>query len=143
MKTVRFFQLSLLLAAALIAPSSIAQDYTQWGLPEDAKARLGKGKVTGNFAFSPDWTRLAVATSIGVWLYDAATGAEIDLLTGHTEPVRSVAFSPNGLTIVSASNDKTIRLWDARTGESLHTLFDHAGTVRFRSLFARWIHVCQ
>ena len=55
-------------------------DYTQWGLPKEAKARLGKGGVTGNIAYSPDGTRMAVASHIGVWIYDAQSGEEIDFL---------------------------------------------------------------
>ena len=37
-------------------------------------------------------------------------------LRGHDGPVRSVAFSPNGMRIVSGSKDRTIRVWDAETG---------------------------
>ena len=60
------------------------QDYTKWGLPEGVTSRLGKGRLTGNIAYSPDGTWLAIASSIGVWLYDVATDSEISLLTGHT-----------------------------------------------------------
>ena len=59
------------------------QDYMQWHLPEGVNARLGKGKVN-DIKFSPDGTLLSVGTSIGVWLYDATTGKEIDLLTQNT-----------------------------------------------------------
>ena len=38
--------------------------------------------------------------------------------TGHTDPVRSVAFSPDGRHIVSGSEDQTIRVWNAMTGET-------------------------
>jgi WD40 repeat protein len=43
-------------------------------------------------------------------------------LKGHTGPVTSVSFSPDGNRIASGSRDNTIRLWDASTGEELHTL---------------------
>ncbi|RKX99923.1 hypothetical protein DRP77_12450, partial [Candidatus Poribacteria bacterium] len=38
-------------------------------LPEEPAARIGAGCITGNIAFSPDGTILAVPTGIGIWLY--------------------------------------------------------------------------
>jgi WD40 repeat protein len=43
--------------------------------------------------------------------------------------VWSVAFSPDGATVVTASSDGTARIWDARTGELLHILRGHFGVV--------------
>ena len=51
--------------------------------PEKPLARLGKGSISGNISFSPDGKILAVASGIGVWLYDAKSLTEIGLLEGH------------------------------------------------------------
>ena len=106
-------------------------DYTQWQLPEGAKARLGKGKITGNVAFSPDGTRLAVGSAIGIWIYDVRPGKEkeLDLLTEGTEVVNALAFSPNGAVIASGGSDRTVRLWDAVTGQQVGTFMRHTETI--------------
>ena len=44
---------------------------------------------------------------------------EQNRLTGHTDRVNSVAFSPDGKRIVSGSDDQTLRLWDATTGQPI------------------------
>jgi WD40 repeat protein len=50
-------------------------------------------------------------------------------LVGHTEPVKSVAFSPDGKTLASGGADKTVKLWDAATGQERATLTDNPGAV--------------
>ena len=50
--------------------------------------------------------------------------------TGHQNWVKSAAFSPDGQTIASGSDDKTIRLWDVATGQIKNILTDHRGGVR-------------
>jgi WD40 repeat protein len=50
-------------------------------------------------------------------------------LTGHTNGVNSVTFSPDGRTLASGSGDKTIKLWDAASGELLRTLTGHTKFV--------------
>ena len=87
--------LTAMFVVLTLTTNIFAQDSPQWHLPEGAKARIGKGRVN-EVKCSPDGTKLAVASSIGIWIYDAQTGEEIDLLTGHTDSVYSVAFSPDG-----------------------------------------------
>ena len=102
----------------------IGSDYQTWHLPEGAIARLGKGRIE-EVAFSPDGSLLAVASSIGIWFYDAATSRELALLFGHTGEVWSVTFSPDGSTLASVANDNTIKLWDVATRQNIATLEGH------------------
>ena len=113
-------------------------DYTRWNLPEGAKRRLGKG-VLSDMKVSPDGTRLAIASSSGIWLYDVnakekMNRTEIALLTGHKGAVRHLTFSPDSSMIASIGNDKTIRLWETSTGKHLVTLTTPKPTGEFHSI---------
>ena len=119
--------LILFIVSVLYLPDSLAQDYAQWHLPEGAKARLGKGKIN-EVQLSPDGTWLAVATSIGIWLYDAHSGKELDLLN-PMKRILSISFSPDGATLAGGSRNGTIHLWDITTGKEIKTLMGHTNDV--------------
>ena len=110
--------------------NNTAQDIMQRYLPEKAKARFGKG-FPFDFEYFPDETKLAVASTIGIWIYDARTGEELDLLTGHTHYASRVIFSPDGKRFASMAswNDHTVRLWDGITGAPKAVLIGHAGEI--------------
>lgn len=57
-----------------------------------------------------------------VLVWDVETGHELQRFTGHTDTIRSVAFSPDGKRIVSGSWDKTIRIWDVKAGTVIHRI---------------------
>jgi WD40 repeat protein len=59
-----------------------------------------------------------------------ATGGLKRTLTEHTADVYDVTFSPKGNLLASASADKTIRLWDARSEKVVRTLEGHSDIVR-------------
>jgi WD40 repeat protein len=48
---------------------------------------------------------------------------------GHTNPINTVAFSPDGKTILSGSGDTTIKLWNSETGEVIRTFEGHTDSV--------------
>lgn len=85
--------------------------------------------------FSPDGETLA---SGGGWehtghLWDVKTGILKKALKGHTGEIRDIAFSPEGNTLVTVSKDKTLRLWDVKTGSQLkyfHTPVDRREKMR-------------
>jgi len=50
-------------------------------------------------------------------------------LTGHSDSVQSVVYSPDGRYLASGSGDKNIKIWEVATGKQLRTLTGHSDTV--------------
>jgi WD40 repeat protein len=80
--------------------------------------------------FSPDGTRILITynSSKIAGLWDAATGTRIAQLM-QDDTVETARFSPDGASIVTASDDKTARIWDASTGAQIGDLIGHEGPV--------------
>jgi WD40 repeat protein len=56
------------------------------------------------------------------------------LLQGHEGEVNSVSWDPTGTLLLSSSDDCTVKIWSASSGDILHDLIDHEKEV----LTARW-----
>jgi WD40 repeat protein len=101
---------------------------------------VGAGKAVGeplvqsgivfSMAFSPDGKTLAVGTVEqvnGARLWDLTTGRPRGKAMPHKNWVVEVAFSPDGKTLLTRSHDRTIRLWNAATGEPVSDYLPHHG----------------
>jgi WD40 repeat protein/tRNA A-37 threonylcarbamoyl transferase component Bud32 len=100
------------------------------------RTMTSKGSVYG-VAFSPDGEQLAMGIQISkaqgeflgeVILWSVASGT-LHTLPGHTHVIWDVAFSPDGQRVVSASSDKTARVWDVKTGQELVCFRGHSQEV--------------
>ena len=128
--------------------ASILFDHEIWIWNAGSGAELARFSVAGtvrDISFSPDGGRIATAAinSVGsdsnVRLFDAVSGDELAVLQGHKSPANCIAFSPNGLRMVSGSgefrneneidSDNTVRVWDAQSGAELAVLQGHTKSV--------------
>ena len=133
------------------------KDWTQWALPKNAKARLGKGGINV-LQFSPDGTQLAVGSYIGVWLYDVETGKEMSMFPGMCQ---SIAFSPDGRFLAHGGEQylgEALQLWEvairqkvalpalqfsasvlqfSEDGKTLISLANHGGSIRHLDMDTR------
>ncbi len=90
-------------------------------LPSEAVARFSRGSVSAT-AISPDGNLFAVASRIGVWLYNAHTDDFIRLIAVEGTGLLSVVtFSPDGTRIATGDWDGIVSLWDVVTGTEFAT----------------------
>src|SRR5262249_20174410 len=101
---------------------------------EVATGRRVAGPVPGRpFAYSPDgkWLVGRDADEKGVVVWDAADLRPVPGTPwhGHTDTVNAIAFRPDGRAFLSASNDRTVRLWDVATGRCSRVFKGHTDKV--------------
>jgi WD40 repeat protein len=92
-------------------------------------------------AFSPDGDLVLIGTDIIndpgapaatqplVLLFNRSSGAQVRVITGHTARITSVAFAPDGNSFVTASVDKSARLWSTLSGAELMVFLGHTNSV--------------
>lgn len=106
-------------------------------LTQTAAARLLDADTPGALGIilevlpRPGEKRPYTPEAVSVFQEARAADAQIMVITGHTDRVISAAFSPDGQRIVTASDDKTARIWDATTGREIRRLSGHTDSLNY------------
>jgi len=101
----------------MLALSSFSGIYLLGVKPTLQKRWSQKKQYADSLAWAPDGTSLAVAVARTIELWDVVAGTRLKVLTGHKARVSSIAFSPGGETLLSASFDGIVCAWDLKTGQ--------------------------
>src|SRR5579859_6378275 len=125
MRRIVYGCLMAVVALALAVPAR-AQGTTAFAkITKDNAAQLSQiaylGRSIGwDIAWAPDGQTIALATTAGIWLYDAAALGDPKVmprfLEGHTNAVEIVAFNSDGTSLASASADG-LWIWDVKSGK--------------------------
>ncbi|HLU46497.1 MAG TPA: protein kinase, partial [Planctomycetota bacterium] len=122
------------LLAAVTASGRVIVEETETGRTIIDRV-LGAGALR-SVSFRPDGGAIVTGSQAGiVFIIEIDSGREISL-RGHRDQVEHAEHSPDGTRVVTASFDKTAKLWDATTGEMLVELVGHEDRVQ-RAVFAR------
>jgi hypothetical protein len=111
-------------------------DRTMLAIERESGTRVGVALGPANptarwktLAWSPDGSLLAVGNGEEIVIRDRALGfRETVRLTGHAQHIYTVAFDPSGDMLASASQDRTVRLWNVAKGTEVRRLA-HDGHV--------------
>ena len=108
------------------------------GLPTGWKAHSHTVSVTHMPLALAYWENIVVVglRSGGIIILDANTGTQTSPLSGHDDWVRSLAFSSDGVWVVSGSDDKSVRLWDIQISTPVKTFLGHSCSISSVSISA-------
>jgi WD40 repeat protein len=81
------------------------------------------------YAFSPDGRVILFTRGYSLEVRDVTSGETIRLVEGHTDEVRCCTFSADGRLALSASRDRTLRLWNTTTWDCLRVYSGHTSGV--------------
>ena len=73
-----------------------------------------------------DKTREAVANDRQIRIVDTATMKDLLSMIGHTQPITTMTFTPDGKQLVTGSLDRSVRIWDLATGRVLRNGLHHS-----------------
>jgi len=72
---------------------------------------------------------IAAGFNTDIIILNITTGSQTAILSGHAGFVNSVTYSPDRISLVSGSDDKTVKLWDVQTGGVVKTFYGHTSSV--------------
>jgi WD40 repeat protein len=75
--------------------------------------------------FDPDGTRVVVKSGRVLAIFDAGNGRQIAAISGHTDDINAIAFSPDNSRVATASKDGTARIWRVADGKELAIMKGH------------------
>jgi WD40 repeat protein len=101
-----------------------------WNAEEGTlKSSIQSASVGNSLAWSPDGRFVAAGAGTEIHLYEMPGGRTAGIITGHSRPIKSLAFHPEGHSLVSSADpdDSGVRIWDIATLQEIQRLEGHIG----------------
>lgn len=122
------------LAWAVLAPVALAEEQQTLNWPSriiqlKAESAEAKPPVVTSLSLHRSGLLAAAGDDHIVRVWDMAKASIVQRLEGHTDWVRSIAYSPTEDLLATAGNDKKIILWNALTGEKLKDFVEHPQAI--------------
>lgn len=105
----------------------------------------GHHDVIWTLTISPDGTKIASGSggddpTARIW--NAADGTLVAVCQGHRSKIDCVAFSMDSSQLVTTSSDRTVRQWDAKTGEEIEAPYDRHASEVYSAVYSpdgKWV----